>query len=127
MILLGWMAPWGRWSFPSGLATPHLLAGMSIGTRPVVLSHRWGLLAPYSFSDAAARASNEAQLQQFLPSPVENRMPDLAGWFVPHLLLTGLSLLLVLIAALAFKRSATSAQLKSVVCRWAHCFEKNEP
>ncbi len=31
-------------------------------------------------------------------------MPDLAGWFAPHLLLAGASLLLVLIAALAFKR-----------------------
>ena len=32
-------------------------------------------------------------------------MPDLAGWFASHLLLGGASLLLVLIAALAFKRS----------------------
>ena len=32
-------------------------------------------------------------------------MPDLTGWFAPHLLLAGLSLVLVLIAAFAFKRS----------------------
>ena len=32
-------------------------------------------------------------------------MPDLSGWFAPHLLLAGLSLGLVLVAALAFKRS----------------------
>jgi len=32
-------------------------------------------------------------------------MPDLAGWFAPHLLLAGCSLALVLVAALAFKRS----------------------
>jgi hypothetical protein len=32
-------------------------------------------------------------------------MPDLAGWFVPHLGLSGLSLLLVLIATFAFKRT----------------------
>ena len=63
-----------------------------------------GLLSPYSFSDAAVRASSEAQLQQFLPA-VENRMPVLAGWFVPHLLLAGLSLLLVLVAVLAYNRS----------------------
>jgi ABC-type transport system involved in multi-copper enzyme maturation permease subunit len=63
-----------------------------------------GLLSPYSFSDAAARASSEAQLQQLLPA-VENKMPDLAGWFVPHLLLAGLSLLLVLVAVLAYNRS----------------------
>jgi hypothetical protein len=36
---------------------------------------------------------------------VENKMPDLAGWFAPHLLLAGASLVLVLIAAFAFKRS----------------------
>ena len=48
--------------------------------------------------------TNEAQLQQLLLS-VENKMPDLAGWFVPHLLLAGCSLALVLVAAIAFKRS----------------------
>ncbi len=41
---------------------------------------------------------------QFILS-VENKMPDLAGWFAPHLLLAGLSLLLVLVAAFTFKRS----------------------
>lgn len=63
-----------------------------------------GLLSPYDFSDAAARATSEAQLQQFLPI-VENKMPALSGWFAPHLLLAGLSLLLVLVASLVFKRS----------------------
>lgn len=48
--------------------------------------------------------TSEAQLQQILLS-IENKMPDLAGWFAPHLLLARLSLLLVLVAALAFKRS----------------------
>jgi hypothetical protein len=32
-------------------------------------------------------------------------MPDIAGWFAPHLLLAGCSLALVLVAALTFKRS----------------------
>jgi hypothetical protein len=32
-------------------------------------------------------------------------MPDIAGWFASHLLLAGFSLLLVLVAALAFKRT----------------------
>ncbi|EFH85263.1 hypothetical protein [Ktedonobacter racemifer] len=36
---------------------------------------------------------------------VENSLIDLGGWFAPHLLLAGLSLVLVLIVALAFKRS----------------------
>ena len=35
----------------------------------------------------------------------QNKMPNLAGWFVPHLVLAGCSLVLVLIAARAFKRS----------------------
>ncbi len=48
--------------------------------------------------------TSEAQLQQLILS-IENKMPDLAGWFAPHLLLAGCSLALVLVAALAFKRS----------------------
>jgi hypothetical protein len=48
--------------------------------------------------------TSEAQLLQLVLS-VENKMPDLACWFAPHLGLSGLSLLLVLVAALAFKRS----------------------
>ncbi|HZU75120.1 MAG TPA: ABC transporter permease, partial [Dehalococcoidia bacterium] len=62
-----------------------------------------GLLPPYSFN-LGPTISNEAQLQQLLAS-VENKMPRLGGWFAPHLLLAGLSLGLVLVAALAFKRS----------------------
>src|SRR5579875_1156915 len=62
-----------------------------------------GLLPSYTINPGPAITS-EAQFQQFILS-VENKMPDLTGWFVPHLLLASLSLLLVLIAALAFKRS----------------------
>lgn len=39
---------------------------------------------------------------------VENQTPDPAGWFIPHLVLTGLGLGLVLIAALAFQRTAST-------------------
>jgi ABC-type transport system involved in multi-copper enzyme maturation permease subunit len=62
-----------------------------------------GLLPAYSINPSSSITS-EAQFQQFILS-VENKMPDLAGWFAPHLLLGGASLLLVLIAALVFKRS----------------------
>jgi hypothetical protein len=48
--------------------------------------------------------TNEAQLQQLILT-VENKIPDLTGWFAPHLLLGGASLILVLAASLAFKRS----------------------
>ena len=62
-----------------------------------------GLLPSYSINPGPSITS-EAQFQQFILT-VENKMPDLAGWFAPHLLLAGLSLVLVLVAAFAFKRS----------------------
>jgi ABC-type transport system involved in multi-copper enzyme maturation permease subunit len=62
-----------------------------------------GLRLSYALNPGPS-VTSEAQLQQLLLS-VENKMPDLAGWFAPHLLLAGASLVLVLIAALAFKRS----------------------
>lgn len=63
----------------------------------------YGLRLSYSLNPDPSITS-EAQLQRLLLS-IENKMPDLAGWFAPHLLLAGLSLVLVLVAALAFKRS----------------------
>jgi ABC-type transport system involved in multi-copper enzyme maturation permease subunit len=62
-----------------------------------------GLLPSYSIH-LGPTITNEAQLQQLILT-VENKMPDIAGWFAPHLLLAGCSLALVLVAALAFKRS----------------------
>jgi len=62
-----------------------------------------GLLPSYALN-LGPSITNEAQLQQHILT-IENKMPDLAGWFAPHLLLGGASLILVLIAALAFKRS----------------------
>jgi len=60
------------------------------------------LLSAYAINPNPT-TTNETQFQQLILS-VENKVPDLAGWFAPHLLLAGASLLLVLIAALAFKR-----------------------
>jgi len=62
-----------------------------------------GLLPTYVFHPGPT-ITTEAQLQQLILS-VENKVPPLAGWFAPHLLLCGVSLVLVLVAALAFKRS----------------------
>jgi ABC-type transport system involved in multi-copper enzyme maturation permease subunit len=62
-----------------------------------------GLRLSYSLN-LGPSITSEAQLQQLLVT-VENKMPDLAGWFAPHLLLAGVSLGLVLVATLAFKRS----------------------
>lgn len=50
------------------------------------------------------RLTSEAQLQHALLA-FENRLPALSGWYGPHLLLAGLSLVLVVFTALAFKRS----------------------
>src|SRR6266566_1055821 len=65
-----------------------------------------GLFNKYmtDFSNLADKATSTAQTQHGLLT-VENSLIDLAGWFAPHLGLSGLSLLLVLVAALAFKRS----------------------
>jgi ABC-type transport system involved in multi-copper enzyme maturation permease subunit len=65
-----------------------------------------GLFSKYmtDFSNLASKATSKAQTQHGILT-VENSLIDLAGWFAPHLLLAGLSLVLVLVAALAFKRS----------------------
>ncbi len=56
-----------------------------------------------AFQNQVQAATNAAQEQQILLA-VENKAPDLAGWFTPHLLLGGLSLLLVALAAFGFRR-----------------------
>jgi hypothetical protein len=65
-----------------------------------------GLFNKYmtDFSNLADKATSTTQTQHGLLT-VENTLIDLGGWFAPHLLLSGLSLVLVLVAALAFKRS----------------------
>jgi ABC-type transport system involved in multi-copper enzyme maturation permease subunit len=65
-----------------------------------------GLFHKYfaDFSNLASKANSAAQTQHVLLM-VENSLIDLWSWFVPHLLLAGVSLVLVLVAALAFKRS----------------------
>jgi ABC-type transport system involved in multi-copper enzyme maturation permease subunit len=56
------------------------------------------------FSNLASKADSAAQTQHVLLM-IENSLIDLWSWFVPHLLLAGVSLVLVLAAALAFQRS----------------------
>ncbi|BCL79156.1 hypothetical protein ccbrp13_16210 [Ktedonobacteria bacterium brp13] len=65
-----------------------------------------GLFPTYmaDFSNLASNATSTAQTQHNLLT-VENALIDLGDWFAPHLLLAGFSLVLVLIVALAFKRS----------------------
>lgn len=64
------------------------------------------LLLPYHPDFAhnhVVTVASEAQLQHVLLT-LENRLPDLGAWFVPHLILAGLSLLLVALAAFSFQR-----------------------
>ncbi len=63
-----------------------------------------GLFHMYMTDFSNMGATSTAQTQHSLLM-VENALIDLGGWFAPHLLLAGLSLVLVLLVALAFKRS----------------------
>jgi hypothetical protein len=83
-----------------GNGTP---SGWIVNWDPTSAITAHGLLPAYAFHPGPT-ITTEAQLQQLILS-VENKVPDLAGWFAPHLLLAGASLALVLVAALAFKRS----------------------
>lgn len=55
------------------------------------------------FQHQVQSATSATQVQQILLA-VENKAPDLAGWFGPHLLLGAVSLGLVALAALSFRR-----------------------
>ena len=68
-----------------------------------------GLLVPYQ-SDLLSQVragTSQAQVQHILLT-VENTVPDLGAWFVPHLVLAGLSLLLVVLAGFTFQRFRTA-------------------
>jgi ABC-type transport system involved in multi-copper enzyme maturation permease subunit len=99
VILVGWIM--GAVILPRGLGktTP---PAWYVNWDPTSAITALGMLPQYSFDLRAVTSA--AQLQQLILT-VENKMPDLAGWFAPHLLLAGFSLVLVLVAALAFKRS----------------------
>jgi ABC-type transport system involved in multi-copper enzyme maturation permease subunit len=109
VILLGWFG---------GVAIPSIVFGNAshdahfslpawyIHWDPTSEGIALGLFNKYmtAFSNLADKATSTAQTQHILLT-VENTLIDLGGWFVPHLLLAGCSLLLVLIVARAFKRS----------------------
>jgi ABC-type transport system involved in multi-copper enzyme maturation permease subunit len=101
VILLGWIV--GAVILPIGLrdAPP---PAWYINWDPTSAVTALGIVPQYAGNFPPNQVQSVAQLQQLLLS-VENRLPNLAGWFASHLLLAGFSLVLVLIAALAFKRS----------------------
>jgi ABC-type transport system involved in multi-copper enzyme maturation permease subunit len=99
VILVGWIV--GAVILPRGLGKT-IPPAWYVNWDPTSAITGLGMLPQYSFDLRAVTSA--AQLQQLILT-IENKMPDLAGWFAPHLLLAGCSLVLVLVAARAFKRS----------------------
>ncbi len=109
VILLGWFVGVEIISIELGFSShdAHFsLPAWYINWDPTSEGIALGLFNTYftDFSTLASTATSTAQTQQGLLT-VENTLIDIGGWFAPHLLLAGLSLLLVLVAAIAFKRS----------------------
>ena len=109
VILLGWFVGSEMISIVLGDASHAAnfsLPAWYINWDPTSEGIALGLFNKYmtDFSNLAGKATSTAQTQHGLLT-VENTLIDLGGWFAPHLLLAGLSLVLVLVAALAFKRS----------------------
>ena len=100
VILVAWIV--GAEVIPRGLVTTNPPTWY-VNWDPTSAGTALGLLPSY-FVHLSSSITSEAQLQQLVLS-MENKLPDLAGWFVPHLGLSGFSLLLVLVAAFAFKRT----------------------
>ena len=108
VILLGWFVGVEVISIVLGQAShdAHFsLPAWYIHWDPTSTGIALGLFNRYmtDFSNLASKATSTAQTQHILLT-VENSLIDIRGWFAPHLLLAGFSLVLVLIAALAFKR-----------------------
>jgi len=101
VILLAWII--GALVIPTGLAntTP---PGWYVNWDPTSAVTARGLLSQYSISDLLRTATNAAQFQTAFV-PIENKMPAIGSWFASHLVLAGLSVGLVLIVPLAFRRS----------------------
>jgi hypothetical protein len=60
------------------------------------------ILTQYPF-DQLHTATSMAQFQQILLAQ-ENMMPNIGGWFLPHLALAGIGLALAALASLCFRR-----------------------
>jgi len=101
VIMVAWIM--GALVIPLGLGGNTTPPDWNVNWDPTSGITAHGLLPSYAIH-LGPTITSEAQLQQLILS-IENKMPDLAGWFAPHLLLAGCSLALVLVAALAFKRS----------------------
>jgi ABC-type transport system involved in multi-copper enzyme maturation permease subunit len=72
---------------------------------PTASATAFAVVSQYAaeFQHQTAHLTSAAQAQQLMLS-LENTMPDLAEWFAPHLVLAGVSLLLVMLAVFGFQR-----------------------
>ncbi|HEX4204178.1 MAG TPA: hypothetical protein VHZ51_08285 [Ktedonobacteraceae bacterium] len=108
LIKIGIAVAWivGALILPSGFSQSSPPPAWYVNWDPTSVVTAQGLLSQYiaDFGNQAHTATSSTQFQQILLT-IENKVPDLAGWFAPHLLLAGVSLVLILVAALAFKRS----------------------
>jgi ABC-type transport system involved in multi-copper enzyme maturation permease subunit len=100
VILVAWII--GALVIPTGLGNNTPPPTWYVNWDPTSAVTALGLLPAYSIP-LGPSITSETQLQQLLLS-IENKMPDLGTWFVSHLLLAGLSLLLVVLAAFSFQR-----------------------
>lgn len=107
LIKIGIIAVWfmGAVILPSGFDQTNLPPAWYSNWDPTSVTTAQGLLPQYAvdFANQASSATSEVRFQQILLA-VENKVPDAAGWFLPHLLVAGLSLLLVALAAYTFQR-----------------------
>src|SRR5258707_8122 len=109
VIMVGWLI--GALVMPLSFHDATSLPGWYVNWDPTSGITALGLLPAYRVG-LNHSITSEAQLLQLVLS-VENKMPNLAGWFAPHLLLAGLSLLLVLVAAFTFKRSRATLSYRA--------------
>lgn len=101
VILLAWII--GAIVIPIGMRDGNP-PGWYVTWDPTGAVTALGMQHQYVFSDISANISSNDQFQQALLA-FENAMPQIGNWLAAHLLLAGVGLLLVLVAALAFKRT----------------------
>ncbi len=101
MILLAWII--GAIVIPIGMREGNP-PGWYVTWDPTGAVTALGMQHQYVFSNISANISSNDQFQQALLA-FENAMPQIGNWLAAHLLLAGVGLLLVLVAALAFKRT----------------------
>lgn len=102
VILVAWFI--GALILPSGLrdTTTAPPAWYSAWDPTSAVTAR-GILFQYLVDLKRVPPTSEAHVQQAMLT-IENRLPDIGTWLVPHLVLAGLSLVLVVLAACTFQR-----------------------